>query len=129
MWTHRSLICALALLITGAGCGANLPSADHASGADAASGVAVYVRPADTTSILKRDTKDIVIGSTVDARNGDRGPRSLYVVPCNCSGVLKQGQLVTCNFDNKAGTAGDGTTIEVLDPTSKSKPGRWYVDR
>jgi hypothetical protein len=85
----------------------------------------LYLRPADTTSILKRDTKDVVIGSTVDSRNGDKGPRSLYVVPCNCSGLLQQGQLVTCNFDNKAGTAGDGTTIEVLDPTSKSKPFRF----
>lgn len=127
MTTHRPLICALAVLMTAAGCGGGIPSHGFAT-APIASDAATSMRPADTTSILKRDTKDVVIGSTVD-RNGDQGPRSLYIVPCECSGLLKKGQLVTCNFDDKSGTAGAGTTIEVLNPTAKSKPVRFAQNK
>jgi hypothetical protein len=80
----------------------------------------------DTTPILNRLTKDIEIGSTVDSRNGDKGPRSLYIAPCDCAGGrLAQNQLVVCNFDDKTGTAGNGTTIEALNPKPKSKPLRF----
>ena len=34
-------------------------------------------RPADKTSILKLLTKNVTIGSTVDAKNGDMGPRAV----------------------------------------------------
>jgi hypothetical protein len=77
-------------------------------------------------SILKLLTKDVVIGSTVDAKNGDQGPRALSIAPCNCHGLLSKGQLVVCNFENAAGVAGDGTTIEALNPTPGSKPVRFF---
>jgi hypothetical protein len=48
------------------------------------------------------------------------GPRALSRVPGNFG--LKTGQLLVCNFDDSAGTAGNGTTIEVLDPDPHSKP-------
>ena len=52
---------------------------------------ASHGRPADTTSILKKLTKDVVIGSTVDAKNGDQGPRSISIVPDNSHGLLPKG--------------------------------------
>ena len=74
----------------------------------------------DTTPILKKLTKDVEIGSTVDPENGDMGPRAISLVSANFG--LKKGQLLVCNFDDSAGTAGNGTTIEVLDPATSSKP-------
>ena len=85
-----------------------------------------YLRPADSTSILDKLTKNVLIGSTVDERNGDKAPRALSIAPCDCNGSrLTQGQLVVCNFDNKAGVAGEGTTVEALNPKPKSKPLRF----
>jgi hypothetical protein len=74
----------------------------------------------DTTSILKKLTKDVLIGSTVDPKNGDQGPRAIVRVRSTFG--LKAGQLLVCNFENSAGVAGKGSTIEVLDPKAKSKP-------
>lgn len=74
----------------------------------------------DTTSILKKLTKDVLIGSTVDPKNGDKGPRAIVRVRSTFG--LKAGQLLVCNFENSAGAAGKGSTIEVLDPKAKSKP-------
>jgi hypothetical protein len=126
MSTYRSIICATALVAMASGCAGGLPpQGGNVNAAALASRAAFLVRPADTTSILKKDTKSVVIGSTVDAKNGDKDPRSLQIAPCKCSGLLQQGDLVTCNFEDKAGTAGDGTTIEVLTPTTKSKPFRF----
>lgn len=74
--------------------------------------------PNDTTSILKRLINDVEIGSTVDPKNGDLGPRAISVA--RASFGLMKGQLLVCNFANAAGTAGKGTTIEVLDPKPHS---------
>lgn len=74
----------------------------------------------DHTSILKKLTKDVVIGSTVDPNNGDTGPHSISIVQTNYG--LKKGQVVVCNFADSAGNAGKGTTIEVLNPKPGSKP-------
>jgi hypothetical protein len=75
--------------------------------------------PVDTTSILKKLTKDVEIGSTVDPTDGDKGPHALSVVKVDY--VLKEGQLLVCNFEDKASTAGAGTTIDVFNPTAGSK--------
>ncbi|MBV9699598.1 MAG: hypothetical protein JO078_05675 [Candidatus Eremiobacteraeota bacterium] len=82
-------------------------------------------RPPDTTSILKKLRKDVVIGSTVDAKNGDKGPRALSIVG-RTKGVLTQGQLLVCNFEDSAGVPGNGTTIEVLNPKPGSQPVRFF---
>ncbi len=102
------------------------PSAPQGDGASAASrtGNSALV-PADTTSILKELTKDVVIGSTVDSGNGDKGPRAISIAPFS-NGVFKKGQLLVCNFEDKAGTVGNGTTLEVLDPKAGSKASRLY---
>ena len=109
------MLTAGALLATSA-CGGN---ATVPSGAAFAPGASSVV-PVDTTSILKKLKKDVEIGSTVDPKNGDMGPRAISLVSANFG--LKKGQLLVCNFDDSSGTAGEGTTIEVLDPTPRSKP-------
>lgn len=76
--------------------------------------------PSDTTSILKRLKQDVVIGSTVDPKNGDMGPRAVALVKSTFG--LKKGQLLVCNFEDSAGETGKGTTIDVLDPQPHSKP-------
>lgn len=75
----------------------------------------------DGTSILKRLTKDIVIGTTVDPTNGDKAARAISVVPITY-GKLKRGELLTCNFDNKDGVAGKGTTIDVFASRAGAEP-------
>jgi len=76
--------------------------------------------PDDTTSILNKLTKDVVIGSTVDPTNGDTGPRSIGVVRANYG--LKKGEIVVCNFADKNGNAGKGTTLELFSPAPSSQP-------
>jgi hypothetical protein len=75
---------------------------------------------ADTTSILKKLKKDVVIGSTVDPGNGDTGPHSISIVQSNYG--LKKGQVIVCNFADSNGNAGKGTTVEVLNPKPGSTP-------
>jgi hypothetical protein len=87
---------------------------------------ASHSRPADTTSILKKLTKDVVIGSTVDATNGDQGPRSISIVPDNSQGLLTKGDLLVCNFEDSNGVLGNGTTMEFLKPTPSSTPVRFF---
>jgi hypothetical protein len=109
------------LLLATAACGGNTavptvgsnPSPDFARTTGA-------VGLTDTMSILKKLTKDVEIGSTVDSKNGDIGPRAISLVHATFG--LKKGQLLVCNFENSAGTAGKGTTIEVFDPKPNSKP-------
>lgn len=120
---NRAALILLALFAT-SGCGGTsaVPaganySAFPISGLGATNGAL-----ADTTSMLKKLKKDVVIGSTVDPKNGDAGPRAISIVRAN--NVLKPGQLLVCNFDDKAGKAGQGTTIEVLDPKPGSQPKR-----
>lgn len=114
-WTMPLVVAAL--LATPACNGSSAVPAGAAGGfADARS----LASPADTTSILKKLTKDVIIGTTTDPTNGDTGPRAVSVV--QYKSALKPGQLLVCDFENKAGTPGDGTTIDVFDPKPKSKP-------
>ncbi len=116
-FSNRVLVLLAGTLIASSACGGNgtVPAGSAVSN----SSVRVIV-PNDTTSILKKLTKDVEIGSTVDPKNGDMGPRALSVVRSTFG--LTKGQLLVCNFANSAGTAGKGTTIEVLDPKPHSNP-------
>src|SRR5581483_11715935 len=120
---RAAALTALAALALAA-CGANgsLPSSAAAGAGAGAAPFAISQgaidRPDDTTSILKKLTKDVVIGSTVDPGNGDTGPHSLAIVKTSYG--LKKGQVVVCNFADASGTAGNGTTVEVLNPTPGS---------
>ena len=115
-FNNRVLMLTAGALLATSACGGN---ATVPSGAVSAPGASSVV-PGDTTPILKKLTKDVEIGSTVDPKNGDMGPRAISLVSANFG--LKKGQLLVCNFDDSAGTAGNGTTIEVLDPAPGSKP-------
>ncbi len=111
--------CALFAL---AACGGNGAVPNGLTGGNPASQLAgsdaSVASPADNTSILKLLKKDVVIGTTTDPTNGDTGPRALAVVKTGY--VLKKGQLLLCNFENKSGTAGQGTTIDVFNPVAGS---------
>jgi hypothetical protein len=113
---RRAYLLAAALLAA-SGCSANAPVPANPSSALAPNAISQD----DSTSILKLLKKNVLIGSTVDPTNGDKGPHALSVAKANYGG-LKVGQLVVCNFEDKSGKAGDGTTIDLFDPTPGSKP-------
>lgn len=112
------MLAAGALFATSACGGTTVPQVAYMS--QAAAPGAIPLTPSDTTSILKKLKKDVEIGSTVDPKNGDTGPRKITLVRSTFG--LKAGQLLVCNFADAAGTAGKGTTIEVFDPQPHSKP-------
>jgi hypothetical protein len=128
-FNNRVLVLIAGTLFAASACGGNSTVPTAAAGSDStqvsdtsqvsAPGAGSMV-PNDTTSILKKLTKDVEIGSTVDGKNGDRGPRAISLVRSTFG--LKKGQLLVCNFEDSAGTAGKGTAIEVLNPTPHSKP-------
>jgi hypothetical protein len=115
---NRLLVLTAGMLLATSACNGNTTLPSGAGGNPAALKPSSIV-PNDTTSILKNLTKDVEIGSTIDPKNGDRGPRAITLVRSTFG--LKKGQLLVCNFDNSAGSAGKGTTIEVFDPTPHSK--------
>jgi hypothetical protein len=119
----RTAVVAAGLLLAASACNGNgaVPSSALGTGSGLSSAREAVASPADTTSILKLLTKDVVIGSTVDSGNGDTGPRAISVVKTNYD-KLKKGDVLVCNFDNASGTAGTGTTVELFNPTPSSKP-------
>ena len=117
-FNNRVRVLIAGTLFATAACGGNTAVPTGASQVFAPG--AASIAPDDTTSILKKLTQNVVIGSTVDATNGDKGPRALALV--RSTFVLKAGQLLVCNFENSAGAAGKGSTIEVLNPKAHSKP-------
>jgi hypothetical protein len=114
----RAIMLIAGTLFATSACGGN--SAVPAGAAGTNSGFQAAPAAVDTTSILKKLTKDVLIGSTVDPKNGDKGPRAIVRVRSTFG--LKAGQLLVCNYENAAGAAGKGSTIEVLDPHQKAKP-------
>jgi hypothetical protein len=117
---NRVLLLIAGALFATSACGRNttIPQVSYTSQVSAPAASSVV--PNDTTSILKKLTKDVEIGSTVDRKNGDMGPRAISLVRSTFG--LKKGQMLVCNFDDSAGTAGKGTTIEVFDPHPHSTP-------
>jgi len=67
------------------------------------------------------------IGSTVDPANGDQNPYGLVIANATTSKIAK-GDLIACNFNDKANIQGKGTTIEVLHPFPGAKPHRLVAD-
>lgn len=116
---------AIALLLALDACkgGGAIPSSSvNASDPMQTFGAASEAAPlTDETSVLKELTKNVVIGSTVDPKNGDKGPHSISIVKANLA-PLKKGQLMVCNFEDSSGTPGNGTTIELLNAAIGSSP-------
>ncbi len=126
---YTPIVPAAVILLASSGCAAHaVPAGSGAIPALQSSSIpASDRRPADTTSILKKLTEDVVIGSTVDAKNGDEGPRSISIVPYSPKrGLLTKGQLLVCNFEDSAGVPGKGTTMEALNPRPGSAPVRFF---
>lgn len=116
-FNKRLLILAAGVLFAASACHGNatIPSTSQL----AVPGASLIV-PNDNTSILKKLKKNVEIGSTIDPKNGDMGPRAISLARSDFG--LKKGQLLVCNFENSAGTPGKGTTMEVLNPDPHSKP-------
>jgi len=119
----RPALLAAAALATSAcgGNGAVTPSSP--TGVSQFGAPAFAFRPADTTSMLKKLTKHAVIGSTVDPKNGDTGPRAISTAKSDFG--FKKGQLLVCNYADSSGKAGNGTTMEMFNPKPNSKPVHW----
>jgi hypothetical protein len=120
LYRARYAVVAAALLAASA-CGGNRAFPTTGPGANQGPMAMAPDAAVDTTSILKKLTKNVTIGSTVDPTNGDKTPHGIVIVPFTNGGV-KKGQIVACNFSNKAGKAGAGTTIEALNAKAGSTP-------
>ena len=84
-----------------------------------------YMQPAaDHTSVLKMLTTQKTVASTVDPSNGDVNPYGLVYVESKPFGksILQKGDLVVCNFNDKANVQGTGTTVEYMSSIPGSKP-------
>ena len=120
-FNDRRCVLAASMLFALQACGgsAAVPTSDSQRARIVVRG-ATSIAPMDTTSILKKLTKDVVIGSSADSKNGDTGPRAISLVRSTFG--LKKGQLLVCNFEDSAGTPGKGSTIEAFDQKPNSKP-------
>ncbi len=76
-------------------------------------------------SILSQlaSAKAVTIGSTLDPKLGEGNPYGLAIAPVT-AGLITAGDLLVCNFNNKANPAveGQGTTIVGLHPTPGANP-------
>ncbi len=72
-------------------------------------------------SILKKLSKQVVIGSAVDPRNGAQNPYGLTIAPVT-AGDFSKGDLVVCNFNGKSNVQGTGESIVALHPAPGSTP-------
>lgn len=123
-------IFAAALVLVASACNAagtnqSVPSAPSGPGVV---GALDAINPnVDHTSILKMLQTQQTIGSTVDPLNGDQNPYGLVYVANKPFGksLFKKGDLVLCNFNNKANVQGTGTTMEYIGATPGSKPARF----
>jgi hypothetical protein len=128
MRVHLLFVAALVLVAgacNAAGSNAGIPSAFGGShGINAFNEIQPDV---DHTSVLKLLTKQEVIGSTVDPTNGDQNPYGLIYVKSKPfgGGLLQKGDLVICNFNDKANVQGNGTTLEYMSSAPGSSPKRF----
>ncbi len=116
--TQRVAVAAAAIL-TIAGCRGGAVVPPQAAGFTSQS--AARALPDKEFSILKMLTKEVVIGSTVDPKYGQLNPYGLTVAP-STTGDFTKGDLVVCNFNDKANVQGTGFTIVALHPKPHSKP-------
>lgn len=109
-----------------AGTSQNVPPTNAGLGLGAYSNDQLQPDAVDTTSILKQLTKTVVVGSTIDPGNGDKTPYGLLYVSTKPygRGVITKGDLVTCNYADKSGVLGNGTTVDVLPSKPGSSPKR-----
>ena len=117
-YSNRIALLLVGTLLAASACGGNgtVPSgpAGVGAGPSQVSGPGASVTsPADDTSILKKLTKDVIIGSTVDPTNGDMGGHALSVVK-KSNGLTKGQLLVHPKFGKGVVLGVEGQRIEVL---------------
>jgi hypothetical protein len=105
-----------ALAVAASGCGRS-----SGLGAAVPDQLAVSARTVDNHSVLKGLTRQVVIGSTIDPKFHQVNPYGLTVAPAT-NGAFTKGDLVVCNFNDKANVQGTGYTIVALHPKPGSKP-------
>ncbi len=120
-----SIAAGATLLAISACVSSTVPSSNAADSALQVSSAYVNDGHSKSGSILEKLNKDVLIGSTVDAANGDKGPRAISIAPGSHKGTLTKGQLLVCNFEDSSGVPGNGSTMEVLNPTPGSTPARF----
>jgi hypothetical protein len=79
------------------------------------------IDPPDGPSVLATLNTATTIGSTVDPVTGDQNPYGLDVAPVD-SGLIHQGDLVVCDFNDSANVQGTGNAIIALAPQPGSSP-------
>ena len=103
-------------------------SCTGAGGTTSASSASVTVKPNILSTLAPTGTIPTV-GSTIDPVNGDQNPYGLTIATAT-AGLITQGDLIVCNFNNAGTTAnaggvqGTGTTIIGLHPGTGSVPYR-----
>ena len=126
MRARKLLAVAAAMLAAGCNAAGNhsMPATLAGQGEPGMAGTLSFA--VDHTSMLKALKTQVTIGSTVDPANGDQNPYGLVYVKNKPFGkaLLKQGDLVICNFNDKANVQGTGTTIDYISSTPGSKPAR-----
>jgi hypothetical protein len=111
----------IAALLATSACGGTVSVLQNAPAETSVTqGARAKIVPNDNTSILNKLTKQVTIGSAVDPTNGDKGPRALTIVKTNYG--LKKGQLLYCDFEDSSGTAGNGTSVDVINGSASSTP-------
>jgi hypothetical protein len=99
-------------------------SCSGAGGTTKATSPMVTVNPSILSALAS--VKAVTIGSTVDAMTQDDNPYGLVIAPIT-SGPITAGDLVVCNFNNKA-VQGTGTTIVGMNPAAGAKTYRIAQD-
>ena len=124
MRTQTIFAAALVLIASACNAGTNQSVPPIAAGPGVAGAVDEVQPNVDHTSVLKLLTVQQTIGSTVDPKNGDQNPYGLVYVANKPYGksLLKKGDLVICNFNDKANVQGNGTTIDYISSVPGSKP-------
>lgn len=79
------------------------------------------VKPSSDASVLAMLDDEKTVGSVVDPVTGDVNPYGLEVAPVT-NGKITAGDLVVCDFNDKANVQGTGTAIVTIHPAIGSKP-------
>jgi hypothetical protein len=125
--TSIAAFAAVALFLSGCG-GAGAPGTAPAvpsptidQAQTTAARAALVPEPPDAPSMLATLTTETTIGSAVDPQTGDQNPYGLDIAPSTWGGI-NQGDLVVCDFNDRANVQGTGNSIVALSPVPGSSP-------
>lgn len=105
----------------GSGTTPAMPGATANQAQPAAAQSMVRAATSDAPSMLAALTTETTIGSAVDPVTGGQNPYGLDISPVT-SGGINQGDLVVCDFNDRANVQGTGNSIIALSPVPGSSP-------